>query len=599
MIQDFTNAALTYETLSSLYPENDNFKLNYARSLYQLCNFDDALRVSLTIDSRSTMIEKGQLIKLQSVIKYGQDDLTAARSLIDQLAIDDPDREVNQGCVLYKESRYEEALAKFLNGLTIEGYKPDLTYNVALCYYQLKQYQQSMKFIGDIIERGIRDHPELSVGMTTEGIEVRSVGNTITLHETALVEAFNLKAAIEYQNKNMAAAQEALTDMPPRSEEELDAVTLHNLALMSIDTDPAEGFEKLQFLIQQNPFPQETFANLLLLYCKYEYYDLAADVMAENAHFTYKYLTPYLYEFLDALITQQTSPEEAYRKFDEMSAKHCDVLRKLSKQIQEARANSSVDESIVKKLSYEYDKALESFMPVLMAQARIYWDMEAYSQVEKVFRKSVEFCADNDTWKLNVAHVLFMQENKFKEATGFYEPLVKKSYDNILNVSAIVLANLCVCYIMTGQNENAEELMRKIEKEEEQLSYSEPERKIFHLCIVNLVIGTLYCAKGNYEFGISRVIKSLEPFSKKLGTDTWFYAKRCFLSLLENMAKQIIVMKDSILQECLTFLTNTEEHGTQIKAIIEPPLELETLHPGKNTVTYEARLLKSLLLQIM
>lgn len=56
--------------------------------------------------------------------------------------------------------------------------------------------------LGDIIEKGIREHPELSVGMTTEGIEVRSVGNTLTLHETALIEAFNLKAAIEYQLKN-------------------------------------------------------------------------------------------------------------------------------------------------------------------------------------------------------------------------------------------------------------------------------------------------------------------------------------------------------------------------------------------------------------
>ena len=27
---------------------------------------------------------------------------------------------------------------------------------------------------------------------------------------------------------------------------------------------------------------------------------------------------------------------------------------------------------------------------------------------------------------------------------------------------------------------------------------------------------TLYCAKGNYEFGISRVMKSLEPYSKKV-----------------------------------------------------------------------------------
>ena len=55
---------------------------------------------------------------------------------------------------------------------------------------------------GDIIEKGIKEHPELGVGMTTEGIEVRSVGNTLTLHETALIEAFNLKAAIEYQLKN-------------------------------------------------------------------------------------------------------------------------------------------------------------------------------------------------------------------------------------------------------------------------------------------------------------------------------------------------------------------------------------------------------------
>lgn len=42
---------------------------------------------------------------------------------------------------------------------------------------------------------------------------------------------------------------------------------------------------------------------------------------------------------------------------------------------------------------------------------------------------------------------------------------------------------------MTSQNEEAEELMRKIEKEEDQLAFEEPERKYFHLCIVNLVIG--------------------------------------------------------------------------------------------------------------
>ncbi len=58
--------------------------------------------------------------------------------------------------------------------------------------------------------------------------------------------------------------------MPPRSEQELDAVSLHNQALMNMETNPTSGFEKLQFLLQQNPFPPETFGNLLLLYIKYE-----------------------------------------------------------------------------------------------------------------------------------------------------------------------------------------------------------------------------------------------------------------------------------------------------------------------------------------
>ena len=77
---------------------------------------------------------------------------------------------------------------------------------------------------------------------------------------------------------------------------------------------------------------------------------------------------------------------------------------------------------------------------------------------------------------------------------------------------------------------------------------------------------TLYCAKGNYEFGISRVIKSLEPYNKKLGTDTWYYAKRCFLSLIENMAKHMIMMKDQVVQECIQFLECCESKCSMVSA---------------------------------
>lgn len=132
---------------------------------------------------------------------------------------------------------------------------------------------------------------------------------------------------------------------------------------------------------------------------------------------------------LDALITQQTSPAEAYQKLDDLANRHTELLRKLAKQVQEHRSNG--DTELVKKAVVDYEDCLDRYIPVLMAQAKIYWELQNYAQVEKIFRKSVEFCNDNDIWRLNVAHVLFMQENKFKEATGFYEPIVKKHYSEV------------------------------------------------------------------------------------------------------------------------------------------------------------------------
>ena len=197
------------------------------------------------------------------------------------------------------------------------GFRADLAYAIGLCYYQQKlcgpapnptlpepacpsllaarrlprcrllarfplvafaplRYGPALKHIAEIIERGVREHPELSVGSQTEGVDVRSVGNSMVLEETALVEAFNLKAAIEYLMKNFEAAQEALADMPPRSDEELDPVSLHNTALMRMDLEPADGFKKLNFLISNPPFPPETFVNLMLLYCKHQVTDVTA-----------------------------------------------------------------------------------------------------------------------------------------------------------------------------------------------------------------------------------------------------------------------------------------------------------------------------------
>merc|ERR1712066_441326 len=198
------------------------------------------------------------------------------------------------------------------------------------------------------------------------------------------------------------------------------------------------------------------------------------------------------------------------------------------------------------------------------------------------------------SWKLNVAHIFFMQE-KFKECIRYYEPFVRKHNDNLLGVTAIILANLCVAYVMTSANEEAEELMRLVEKEEEKVV--DPTKPIYHLCIINLVIGTLYCTKGNFEFGISRIIKSLEPYERKIGVDTWYYAKRCFLALGETLGKNMLLMKDEAFDELIVFLDDVAKVGKNIPTNILPVENQDSSAP-KKTVAHEARLLKKFFLKM-
>ena len=79
---------------------------------------------------------------------------------------------------MYKEANYDEARKLFTTALNTSGYQPELAYNIALCYYQVKQYGPALKHIAEVIERGVTDHPELSVGAAADGAEVRSVGNS-------------------------------------------------------------------------------------------------------------------------------------------------------------------------------------------------------------------------------------------------------------------------------------------------------------------------------------------------------------------------------------------------------------------------------------
>ncbi|ETO22637.1 hypothetical protein RFI_14556 [Reticulomyxa filosa] len=511
----------------------------------------------------------------------------------------------------------------------------------------LKQNDELEKILDEVITRGIREHPELCVGVNhikrnssssisnketpnmvvkesndndelfspgssaigatvaTESkeenapivsndnnVHTKSVGNSQTLKDTLLIEVLNLKTAKEFLSRNMEKAELAVHTMPPRDEHELDPVTLHNHALLNIGNDINESFRKLNFLLTQDSFPKETFYNLLETF-----------------------------DFLETTILAQTSPAEAYQRFGLINDQYIERLRQLTKKLNEARINN--DTNKIKETVYLYLEALEKYVQVLMSQARVYWEKNNWKMVQKILENSQEFACDHDTYRLNMAHVLFMQQNKFQEAIQFYEPIVhKQAHSSILNVTAMVLANLCVAYIMTSQNRDAEELIKQIEKEEDRVSQINPKKPLYHLCIVNLVIGTLYCSKGNYTFGLGQIVKSLEPLDKRLGADTWYHAKRCFLSYLDILAKQVVVLKDSMFHQILSFLDAVEEHGQLYvyifftKAYVLGLENKNTMHfiyfldrtaatvatnkkDSLQTIAQEARLLKTLYLQMV
>lgn len=91
-----------------------------------------------------------------------------------------------------------------------------------------------------------------------------------------------------------------------------------------------------------------------------------------------------------------------------------------------------------------------------------------------------------------------------------------------------------------------------------------------HLCIVNLVIGTLYCSKGNIEFGVRLVMRAIDPVVETLGTDTWLYAKRCLISLIEKILTQTTIqpLNDEIFGELMIFLDAVSAVGKSITSAV-------------------------------
>ena len=158
--QDFIEASNCYEMLCDLCPEVPEYKLYYAQSLYQAGLFEEALKVISTIEVESL---REKVLQLQSAIYFSSEDYTSSQAILMKRQSGTAQTLNDEGCMMYQANLYEDALQRFLLSLQT-GFNPLTAYNIALCHYRKKEFSQSLNMIGEIIERGIRNYPELGIG---------------------------------------------------------------------------------------------------------------------------------------------------------------------------------------------------------------------------------------------------------------------------------------------------------------------------------------------------------------------------------------------------------------------------------------------------
>ena len=91
-----------------------------------------------------------------------------------------------------------------------------------------------------------------------------------------------------------------------------------------------------------------------------------------------------------------------------------------------------------------------------MYQARIFWDQKDYKSVELTLEASYDICYESQVFRTNLAHSVYMQgSSRYSDAIQKYESLLTDFdlFNNLLYAETIVLANLCVCYLITKQSE--------------------------------------------------------------------------------------------------------------------------------------------------
>ena len=176
--------------------------------------------------------------------------------------------------------------------------------------------------------------------------------------------------------------------MPPRQEHELDPVTLHNQALVSLagggQQGQAAGMDRLRHLLAHPPFPPELAGNLLSLCCRpsggagisgsngggcggcglasvTERAAVAEQLLQEHGALVAAQVPADLLPLYEACAAGAHSAEEAHAKLDALAGVHIEGLRRRVKTVQDARWAG--DQAAAATWLKEYEAAVEAYVP--------------------------------------------------------------------------------------------------------------------------------------------------------------------------------------------------------------------------------------------
>lgn len=79
--------------------------------------------------------------------------------------------------------------------------------------------------------------------------------------------------------------------------------------------------------------------------------------------------------------------------------------------VQDARSSTP---NLLSEKMQEFDEEVQKYIPVLMAQAHVFWELGQYSNAQAVLLQGKEFAGEHEAWKLNMAHTHFMMVRRLR-----------------------------------------------------------------------------------------------------------------------------------------------------------------------------------------